>query len=120
MARYIHCEECKEKFQSRSAIYGEFYETLKGRAVKNMNCDSCDKTIAIETECYAAVLLNKKDNVSYFIQKPENWAQWFMEVIYEPERAKENKEQKAGFNTKNEVDSYMASIFKEIVEKDYF
>ena len=77
MARYIHCEECKNMFVKLSAEENELYEFIEGTALRAMICDGCGKPVE---KCFAAVLLNNNKHFNYEKQKPEVWAHEFIEV----------------------------------------
>lgn len=89
MARYIHCEECKNRLEALHASYNELYEYVKGTAVRDMFCDgSCygggakSATPIKEGEiCYAAICLPSNKHFNYEKIKPELWAHEFINPI---------------------------------------
>ncbi len=52
----------------------EFYEFIKGNAIKDMRCDGCYDPILKGDECFAGVLLDSKSHPNYAHQNPEVWA----------------------------------------------
>lgn len=85
MARYIHCEKCKNSISEKAKTYGELYEYVEGIALNDMLCDGiCGNEQATPIKkgdkCYAAVLLPNKFHFNYEKQKPENWAKDFINI----------------------------------------
>ena len=81
MARYIHCEKCNQKMIQSAKEFGEFYESIEGKAKGDMACDGCTPLKQIKTgdTCFAAVLLNSCLNPNYRYQNPKAWAHEFIE-----------------------------------------
>ncbi len=85
MARYIHCEECKNRMVANAHKYGELYEFIEGIALFDMYCDgSCGNEDATPIKkgekCFASVLLPNKSHQNYEKQKPENWAEDYLKL----------------------------------------
>lgn len=64
--------------------YGELYESIEGKAIKDMFCDGACSNGSGPTEikkgdnCFAAVLLPDRHHFNYERQKPERWAHEFI------------------------------------------
>ena len=80
MARNIYCKECDERISKSAVGFSELYESIEGTAKHEMNCDACDKPLAIGDVCFASVLLPSKNHFNYQKQKPEMWAENFIVV----------------------------------------
>ncbi len=84
MARYIHCEDCKNRIAAGAKKHGELYEFLEGTAKFDMFCDGGghNKLYDIKQgdKCFAAVLLSNRSHFNYEQQKPESWAENFIEI----------------------------------------
>lgn len=87
MARYIHCEACKNRMAATAKQYGEFYEFIEGVAKEDLLCDGgCLENVDTATKinkgdkCFAAVLLPNKEHFNYPVQKPEAWMGNFMQL----------------------------------------
>ncbi len=80
MARYIHCEDCKNKMSANAKKFNELYESLEGAAKVEVVCDACYTNILPGGKCFAAVLLDNKNHRNYESHKPEAWATGFMAI----------------------------------------
>jgi len=85
MARSIYCEECNKKVASDAKKFDELYESIEGIAIVDMFCDGfCGSDTATPIKkgdkCFASVLLNSKNHPNYEFQKPENWANEYLEI----------------------------------------
>jgi len=85
MARYILCERCDKTLKSSASQYGELYESIEGTALRDMLCDgACGEGAATPIKeggkCFAACLLNNSSHPNYQFQKPEVWANEFLNI----------------------------------------
>ena len=84
MAKNIYCPDCDKRIKASAKGRGELYESIGGKAIKKLFCDSCgnsndDNTaINIGEECFAAVVLPSRSHPNYEKQKPEVWAKDFI------------------------------------------
>lgn len=65
--------------------HGELYESIEGFALRDMFCDGAcgtyEATLIEEGEkCFASVLLNNNNHPNYEKQKPEMWANEFINI----------------------------------------
>jgi len=91
MAKYIHCEECKNRIGDNAHRAGKLYESLEGIALADMYCDgSCTvkgtdgvlsaTPIKKGDKCFASVLLPSKSHPQHFMQRPVMWAEQLIEI----------------------------------------
>lgn len=81
MARYIVCTECDNHMKEAVKEFDECYESVEGKAIKEMLCDTCPSRREIKKgeKCFAAVLLPSKEHENYEKQFPTAWCDKFIE-----------------------------------------
>lgn len=74
MSRKLLCPKCDKTLSELANKYSELYESVEGESNGDYLCDDCGKSIVKGEVCFASVLLPNRSHPNYQFQKPDVWA----------------------------------------------